>query len=92
MPRPRIKIVPHLDHAELTRRYETCSHPVVKNYWLTIQLLSNPESPLPAEQVAQRMECSVDWVRKLAGRYNRLGPNAIANSRSAKPRERVSFS
>jgi hypothetical protein len=106
MPRPRIKIAPHLDYAELTQRYETCDNPRVKNYWLAIQLLSDPDSPMLAEQVAQHMGCSVDWIRKLAGRYNRLGPSALssavpkataslhrapANSRTLKTKEQIGF-
>lgn len=80
MTRPRIQIIPHLNYAELIRRYETCEDPKTKTYWLAIQLLSQPETPLTVEQVAETLGFSADWVRKLARRYNRLGPVGIVHS------------
>ncbi|MBD3884883.1 helix-turn-helix domain-containing protein [Phormidium tenue FACHB-886] len=86
MSRPRIQITPHLDYAELIQRYQNCQNPKVKNYWLVIQLLSQPDTPLTAEQVAERLGLSTDWVRKLAHRYNRLGPDGLADLSQAKKR------
>ncbi|MBD2096442.1 hypothetical protein H6F90_14990 [Trichocoleus sp. FACHB-591] len=80
MSRPRIQILPHLAHAELVRRQEECQDPKTKNYWLTIQLLSQPHIPMTVEQVAEILGFSTDWVRKLAGRYNRLGPVRFIDS------------
>ncbi|MBD1847969.1 hypothetical protein H6F89_32275 [Cyanobacteria bacterium FACHB-63] len=80
MSRRRIQIYPHLDELELARCYEACQNPKIKIYWLTIQLLSRSDEPMTVEQVAKKLEFSTDWVRKLAGRYNRLGPSALSES------------
>lgn len=78
MSRPRIQIAPHLDELELAQCYETCQNPKIKTYWLAIQLLSRSDEPMTVEQVAKKLEFSTDWVRKLAGRYNRLGPSGLS--------------
>ena len=77
MSRPRIQILPHLTYTELVRCQEECQDCKTKNYWLAIQLLSQPDAPMTVEQVAEILGFSMDWVRKLAGRYNRLGPAAL---------------
>ena len=92
MSRPRLQIVPHLDYTELTHYVETCQNPKIKNYWLAIQLLSHPTSPMTVEQVAEKLGYSTDWVRKLAGRYNRLGLNALLESRQSERRRIASAS
>jgi hypothetical protein len=79
MSRPRIQIAPQLEYSEITRRYEMCQHPKEKKYWLTIQLLSQPEEPMTVEQVAEVLGFSSDWVRKVARRYNRLGASAFVH-------------
>lgn len=81
MTRPRIQILPHLTHTEVTDHVEASQNSKVKNYWLAIQLLSHPNNPMTVEQVAERLGYSTDWVRKLAGRYNRLGPIALLEGR-----------
>jgi hypothetical protein len=79
--RPRIQITPHLSNTEISQRYEDCQDEKVKNYWLAIQLLSDPNAPMPVEQVAEIVGFSADWIRKLARRYNRLGPAALVEDR-----------
>lgn len=80
MSRPRIQILPHLNELELAQYYEACQNPKIKTYWLAIQLLSRSDEPMTVEQVAKKLDFSTDWVRKLAGRYNRLGPSALSES------------
>lgn len=92
MPRPRIQIVPHLTYTEVTHCVETCQNPKIKNYWLAIQLLSHPTEPMTVEQVAERLGYSTDWVRKLAGRYNRLGPISLLEARQSERRKASSTS
>ncbi len=92
MCRPRLQIVPHLSHTELIKQYETCCDDRVKAYWLTICLLSQPDPVLSVEQVAETVQFSTDWVRKLAHRYNRFGPAALTGQfqRRRKPRSHSS--
>lgn len=80
MSRHRLQIIPHLDYAELTRRYEMCRSSKTKSYWLAIKLLSYSEEIMTVEQVAEAVGFSADWVRKLAHRYNRLGPVSLTAS------------
>lgn len=80
MSRPRIQIIPHLNESELAHQYETCQNSKVKTYWLAIQLLSRSKEPLTVEQVAKELGFSTDWVRKLAGRYNRLGASGLSET------------
>ena len=79
MSRSRIQIAPHLNYYQLTQRYEQCLDPKKKNYWLAILLLSHPDIPMTVEQVAEVIGFSTDWIRKLAGRYNRLGPERLSD-------------
>ncbi|BAY53253.1 MULTISPECIES: helix-turn-helix domain-containing protein [Leptolyngbya] len=81
MPRPRIQIAPHLTYAEIIHCLETCQDSKAKNYWTAIQLLSHPTEPMTVEQVAAMLGYSTDWVRKLAGRYNRLGSISLSEKR-----------
>ncbi|CAN1212869.1 helix-turn-helix domain-containing protein [Tumidithrix helvetica PCC 7403] len=84
MSRSRIQIVPHLDSSQLNQRYQDCQEPKKKNYWQIIRLLSRADMPMTTEQVAETMGVSTDWIRKLARRYNRLGPIAIADNHQHK--------
>ncbi len=84
MSRPRIQIAPHLDSSQLKQRYQDCQDSKKKNYWHIIHMLSRSDIPMTAEQVAETMEVSTDWIRKLARRYNRLGPIAITGNRQHK--------
>lgn len=88
MSRPRLRIVSHLSHTELLQQYEICCEHKTKIYWLTICLLSQQTPPLSVEQVAETVQFSTDWVRKLAHRYNRFGPAALTGQfqRRRKPR------
>ena len=70
MPRSRIQIVPHLEYAELTRRYRRCRNGAERTRWLGIRLLSRPGNPIKVEQVAEITGLSAAWVRKIARRYN----------------------
>ena len=85
MPRTRIQIIPHLDYAELTERYRRCQDVKEQRRWLVICLLSQPDHPRKVEQVAEITGVSTDWVRKIARRYNTLGPEAIIDGHSKSP-------
>jgi hypothetical protein len=92
MSRPRLQIVAHLSHTEIMQQYEACCDDKVKVYWLTVCLLSQSDPPLGVEQVAEIVQFSTDWVRKLAHRYNRFGPAGLTGhfQRRRKPRSHAS--
>lgn len=89
MSRPRLQVVSHLSYAELVQRYETCQDARTKAYWQTILLLSQQNPCLSVEEVATSMQFSTDWVRKIAHRYNQLGPTVFTeNYRQLRKRSR----
>lgn len=85
MPRTRIKIIPHLDYAELTQRYRRCREVKERTRWLVIRLLSRPGKPMKVEQVAAITGLSADWVRKIARCYNALGVEGIVDGHKNNP-------
>ncbi|UBF30569.1 helix-turn-helix domain-containing protein (plasmid) [Kovacikia minuta CCNUW1] len=88
MSRPRIQIVPHLNDTELIRRYETCQDGKIKSHWQVILLMSQQNPYLTVEQVAEQVNFSADWVRKLVHRYNRFGPRSITHESRSLRRSR----
>lgn len=89
MSRPRLKVTPHLSYPEITHHYETCCDDRVKTYWQTILLLSQKDPELSVEQVANIVQLSTDWVRKLVHRYNRLGPAGLTGQHPQRQRSNV---
>ncbi len=85
MPRPRTQIQPHLDYAELTRRYIQCQDAGEKNRWLVIRLLSHPKTPMSVEQTAEICGLSCSGVRKIARRYNTQGADGLVNRQQFNP-------
>ncbi|MBW4680361.1 MAG: helix-turn-helix domain-containing protein [Microcoleus vaginatus WJT46-NPBG5] len=77
MAQARIKLTPHLSYEELTGRYRSCKNAKERSRWQAIWLLSRPDNPLSAEEVASVVGFSPDWVRKLAHRYNNYGTQGL---------------
>ncbi len=93
MSRSRIQVTPHLSHAEIKQQYEMCSNNRIKTYWQAILLLSQNEPYLSVEEVANTVNLSTDWVRKLVRRYNHFGAAGLTGEyakNSASRRSRVS--
>lgn len=67
----RLSPAPHFTTTELKKRYLACEHPVERNHWQMIWLLSRTDKNYSCPQVADLMGCSPDWVRKLVRRYNK---------------------
>ncbi|MBL1178238.1 helix-turn-helix domain-containing protein [Pantanalinema sp. GBBB05] len=81
MSRPHLQVASHLSYTEITRQYETCCNDQIKTYWQMIRLLSQQDPCLSVKEVADRVQFSTDWVRKLVNRYNRLGPIGLTGKR-----------
>ena len=81
MPRPRLPIAPHLDHDGIARRYRGCRDGVEKTHWQALWLLTRPDDPPAAEQVAAAIGLSPGWVRALIKRWNAEGPDGLADRR-----------
>lgn len=78
---PCLTIQPHLRPKEIYTRYCSSKDVTEKSYWQAIWLLGGKKTPLIAEQVADVIGRSPDWVRKLARRYNKEGVKGLADKR-----------
>lgn len=74
----RLVLEPHLTVDELFRRYRDCRSPVERPRWHMIWLLATGHT---TEEVVRVSGYCRDWVRKIARRYNRDGPAALADGR-----------
>lgn len=78
----RLSIRPHLERAELERRYRTAKEPVARSHWQMIRLLAHGQA---SEQVAAVTGYHVKWVRTVAQRYNQHGPAGLGDRRHHNP-------
>jgi transposase len=84
MARPRLPIVPHLEPAEIARRYRACRSGVEKTHWQVLWLLTRSvPAPAPAA-VAAQVGLTPAWVRTILRRWNAEGPAGLADRRPAR--------
>lgn len=81
MPR-HLAVTPHLPVAELERRYRAARDPVERTHWQVIWLVAGGRT---CAEVAAVVGYSVEWVRKLIGRWNADGPAALTDRRHRNP-------
>jgi transposase len=74
----RIQMEAHLSREELRKRYRTTSHSAEKAHWQVLWLMAAGKSALEA---AEATGYTLNWVRMLVGRYNRGGPEGVADGR-----------
>ncbi len=80
-----LKVIPHLDYTELTKRYKACKEPKERSRWLAIRLLSRPNRSMSIEEVANIVGFSPDWIRKIVRRYNQHGPDSLVDGHQKNP-------
>jgi transposase len=86
MPR-RIKREAHLGTDELEQAYRRAKDGVARSQWHMLWLLSSGKS---SAEVAALTGYCVDWIRKVARRYNAQGIAGVGDRRHANPgRERL---
>lgn len=78
----RLRLAPHLTEAELAERYRSAARPVEQRHWQVIWLLAKGWR---TADIAEATDYSVVWVRKLCGRYNADGPEALLDGRRNNP-------
>lgn len=83
MPRPRLPILPHLTHDEIAARCRACRSGLEKAHWQALRLLTRPDAPPSAAEVAALVGLSPSWVRSLIGRWNSLGPDGLVDRRTS---------
>ena len=81
MPR-HLTVVPHLTIPELERRYRSARDPVERTHWQVVWLVGGGRT---CAEVAAVVGYSVEWVRKLIGRWNAAGPAALSDRRHRNP-------
>lgn len=78
MPRPSLKLYPHLTLEKLERRYRTCRDAGEKIRWQTLWLYAQHPSPC---YVAQVTGFCRNWVYQSVRRYNQEGPQSLRDGR-----------
>ena len=78
----RLQLTAHLPEAELFRRYRSTPRPVERMHWQVLWMLSQG---FRSEDIADAVGYRVAWVRKLIGRYNEQGPQAMHDGREDNP-------
>jgi transposase len=73
----RLKVMPHLTYEELGQRFRRCRDGRQKVRWQALWLLSRPQAPYSAAEVAPVVGRTADGIRKLIKRYNAEGPGAV---------------
>ena len=81
MPR-RITIVPHMNLNQLHSRYRETKDGVARSQYQILWLLASGKK---TEEVALATGYSVQWIRVLARRYNRLGIEGLGDRRHQNP-------
>jgi transposase len=81
MPR-HLAVAPHLTVPELERRYRAARDPVERTHWQVVWLVAGGRT---CAAVAAVVGYSVEWVRKLIGRWNAAGPAALTDRRHRNP-------
>ena len=82
----RLPFIRHWSEARIRRAYLACRHPVEKVRWHAIWLLARADCPRTPAQVAQVVGLSDVAVRALLRRWNRLGPEGLADRRKGNGR------
>jgi transposase len=81
MPRLHLDIAGHLTEGELKAKYIACEHLVERSHYQIIWLMKRKQKPLTAEEVADIMGCTPDWIRKVVRRYNQEGEGSLQDKR-----------
>jgi transposase len=81
MPR-RLQLTAHRPDEELLSRYRRAERPVERTHWQVLWMLSQG---FHSEDIADAVGYRPAWVRKLIGRYNDEGPEAMQDGRADNP-------
>lgn len=78
----RLHLAPHLSRAEIAERYRSATKPVEMRHWQVIWLLAKGWR---TADIAEAVDYTVVWIRKLCHRYNEGGPEAMGDGRRHNP-------
>ena len=78
----RVKLQEYLSLVELEQQYRQAKDPVERSQWQILWLLAKGS---PSEQVAQVTGYSLNWIRRIAQRYNTAGAAGVQDQRHRNP-------
>ena len=78
----RLSLAEHLNVDELERRYRQSSHAGERSRWQILWLLSTGHT---SNDVSEVTGYSLHWIRALARRYNKNGPESMSDGRRQNP-------
>lgn len=81
MARPRLPIVAHLTHDEITARHRACRDGLEKTHWQVVWLLSRPDDPPTPAEISTQVGLTPSWVRTVLKRWNEHGPEGLIDRR-----------
>lgn len=81
MPR-NLEIHPHLSIDNLEALHKEAKDPTKRSHYQIIMLLAKGRS---TRDISDITGYSIDWIRKLAHRYNQHGPNSLGDKRHDHP-------
>lgn len=82
MTRPRLKLANHTTLEDLEKGYRQAQDPIERSHWQIIWLFHQHHD---AYTVASMTAYCADWIRKLVGRYNEFGLEALKDLRHQNP-------
>ena len=78
----RLELASHLPEEELLTRFRGAERPIERTHWQVLWMLSQG---FYTEDIADAVGYQTAWVRKLIGRYNEQGPEAMRDHRRDNP-------
>lgn len=78
----RLRLARHLSHDDLFGRYQAAECPVARSHWQVLWMLSRGWR---TDDISEAIGYSPTWIRKLVGRYNRGGAEAMGDQRRYNP-------
>lgn len=74
----RLRLADHLSYDDLFARYQAAQRPVTRSHWQVLWMVSQD---FRTEDISVAVGYSPTWIRKLVGRYNESGPEAMGDQR-----------
>ncbi len=74
----RLHLADHLSPEELFQSYQTAQQPLARMHWQVVWMVSQG---FRTEDIADAIGYTPTWIRKLVGRYNAGGPEAMGDQR-----------
>ncbi len=74
----RLRLADHLSEQDLFTRYQAAQRPIARTHWQVVWMVSQG---FRTEDIADAVGYSPTWIRKLVGRYNEGGPEALGDGR-----------